>query len=205
MFFQKQFKFHSVHKNMTEKESDKYFISPDELRLGAVQLARQMYDNGFIPNRIIGLWRGGAPIGLYVHEALKVLGIRADYVPVITRGYKEGIDQKLARVAVLGTDALAGMTRKTDDVLVVDDVWDTGRSIDAFLDVFQVVTGENHPQKVRVGTIYFKPTRNTTNKQPDYHVHTTERWLVFPHEFGDCTPEELRIYMGEKIATLLTR
>jgi hypoxanthine phosphoribosyltransferase len=186
-------------------EPDKYFISPDELRLGAVQLARQVYDNRFVPNRIIGLWRGGAPIGLYVHEALKVLGIRADYVPVITRGYKDGIDQKLARVAVLGTDALAGMTRKTDEVLVVDDVWDTGRSIDAFLSMFQVVTGENHPEKVRIGTVYFKPARNTTNKRPDYHVHTTEKWLVFPHEFGDCTSDEIERHMGGKIADLLRK
>ncbi|MEK6867533.1 MAG: phosphoribosyltransferase family protein [Nanoarchaeota archaeon] len=191
---------------MTE-EVQKLFITPDSLRHDSVAVARQLYDAGYHPNRIIGLWRGGSPIGLYVHEALKVLGVRADYIPVITRGYKEGIDNPLARVVVQGIDSLAGMTRKQDRVLVVDDVWDSGRSIDAFFDVFQAVTGENFPDEVRVATVYYKPDiklgRYKSQRKPDYFIHETDQWLVFPHEFSDCSSEELTQHFGTGIAGLL--
>ncbi len=184
---------------------EKLFITPDSLRRDSVAVARQLYDAGYHPNRIIGLWRGGSPIGLYVHEALKVLGVSADYIPVITRGYKEGVDNPLARVVVQGIDSLAGMTRKQDRVLVVDDVWDSGRSIDAFFQVFEAVTGENFPENVHVATVYYKPERNKSQRKPNYFIHKTDQWLVFPHEFGDCTPEELRQHYGSDIAHLLQK
>ncbi len=185
--------------------ADKLFISPDSLREDSVALARRVYDDGYHPNRIIGLWRGGAPIGLYVHEALKVLGVRADYIPVITQGYKDGIDNQLSRVTVQGLDSLAGVTRKNDRVLVVDDVWDSGRSIDAFFGAFQYATGQQFPDNVRVATVYYKPARNKSQRKSDYFVHETDQWLVFPHEFGDCTPEEIEIHYGSAIAKLLRK
>lgn len=185
------------------EEIQKLFIKPDSLRLDSVALAKKLYDDSYHPNRIIGLWRGGSPIGLYVHEALKVLGVQADYIPVITRGYKAGIDNPLARVTVQGVDALAGMTRKTDRVLVVDDVWDSGRSIDAFFQMFEVVTGEQFPDDIRVATVYYKPGRNKSERTPNYFIRETDQWLVFPHEFGDCTAEELKQHFSSDIANLL--
>ncbi len=185
--------------------TEKLFISPESLRDDSVAVARQLYNVGYRPNRIIGLWRGGSPIGLYVHEALKVLDVRADYVPVITRGYNEGIDNPLGRVVVQGIDSLAGMTRKQDNVLVVDDVWDSGRSIDAFFGVFQAVTGDQFPDNVHVATVYYKPGRNKSQRRPDYFIHETDRWLVFPHEFSDCTAEELVEHFGISIAELLKK
>lgn len=184
---------------------NKLFITPDSLRRDSIALARKVVDDEYQPNRIIGLWRGGSPIGLYMHEALKVLGIHADYIPVITRGYNEGVDNPLARVVVQGIDSLAAMTRKQDRVLVVDDVWDSGRSIDAFFGVFQAVTGDQFPENVRVATVYYKPERSTSNKRPHYFIHETGQWLVFPHELSDCTPQEIETHYGTDIATLLRK
>ena len=186
---------------------EKFYITPDSLRRDSVAVARQLYDAGYQPNRIIGLWRGGAPIGLYVHEALKVLDKdhRVDYIPVITHAYGDGIDKPLDRVQVQGLDSLATMTRKSDNVLVVDDVWDTGGSIDEFFKVFQQVTRRQFPDNVRVATVYYKPGRNKSQRKPDYFIHETDRWLVFPHEFGDCTPDEIETHYGSDIATLLRK
>lgn len=185
--------------------ADKLFITPDSLRTDSVAVARKVYDDRYHPNRIISLWRGGASIGLYMHEALKVLDREnpADYIPVITRGYKDGIDVKRARVQVLGVDALAGMTRKEDNVLIVDDVWDSGKSIDTFLEMFQTSTGDQCPVNIRIATIYYKPAKNKSQRRPDYFIHETDRWLVFPHELGDCTPAEIRAHYGPDIANLL--
>ncbi|MBI5001848.1 hypoxanthine phosphoribosyltransferase [Candidatus Woesearchaeota archaeon] len=187
------------------EEVQKLFITPDSLRRDAVAVARQLYDAGYQPNRIIGLWRGGSPIGLYVHEALKVLGVRADYIPVITRGYKDGADKPRARVAVQGLDSLAGVTRKDDNVLVVDDVWDSGRSIDQFFLMFEGATGDQFPDNIRVATVYYKPERNKSKRKPDHFIHKTDQWLVFPHELGDCTQEEIATHYGSDIAALLRK
>ncbi|MEO0438693.1 MAG: hypoxanthine phosphoribosyltransferase, partial [Pseudomonadota bacterium] len=39
----------------------------------------------------------------------------------------------------------------------------------------------NTPHDIRVAVPYFKPTRNLTNRVPDYYVHETEKWLKYPH------------------------
>ena len=39
---------------------------------------------------------------------------------------------------------------------------------------------------------YFKPTKNKTNRKPDYYIHETDNWLVFPHELEGLTAEEIR-------------
>ena len=43
---------------------DKLFIQADELLRDSFKLAWQVYESGYRPNYIIGVWRGGAPIGI---------------------------------------------------------------------------------------------------------------------------------------------
>ena len=45
---------------------------------------------------------------------------------------------------------------------------------------------------MRVAVPWFKPSRNETNIEPDYFIHETAEWLVFPHELDALTPDELR-------------
>jgi hypothetical protein len=49
----------------------------------------------------------------------------------------------------------------------------------------------NFPERLRVATVYYKPSRNRTSIRPDYYVRTTEEWLVFPHEVQGLTREEI--------------
>ena len=50
----------------------------------------------------------------------------------------------------------------------------------------------NTPEDIRVAVPWFKPSRNETNMSPDFFLHETAEWLVFPHELDALTPEELR-------------
>ena len=64
-------------------------------------LAWNVYESGFKPNYIVGVWRGGAPIGIAVQEFLSVLGIKSDHIAIRT-SYYSGINQRSETVQVYG-------------------------------------------------------------------------------------------------------
>ena len=80
---------------------DKLFIQADELLRDSFKLAWQVYESGYRPNYIIGVWRGGAPIGIAVQEFLDVLGVPSDHIAIRTSHYK-GIDERDSQVQVYG-------------------------------------------------------------------------------------------------------
>jgi len=47
------------------------------------------------------------------------------------------------------------------------------------------------PRTIKVATAYYKPSRNRTDLIPDFYVHQTEDWLVFPHEIKGLSEEEI--------------
>lgn len=79
-----------------------------------------------------------------------------------------------------------------DRLLIVDDVFDTGNTIVAVIEELSKRARGNTPEDIRVAVPWFKPTRNETDISPDYFLHETAEWLVFPHELDALTPEELR-------------
>ena len=50
---------------------------------------------------------------------------------------------------------------------------------------------KNTPE-IRIATPYFKPNKNKTDRKPNYYIHETDNWLVFPHELDGLTIEELK-------------
>jgi len=78
-----------------------------------------------------------------------------------------------------------------DSLLIVDDVYDTGLSIQQIITDLKKVLKENSPE-IKVATPYFKPRNNKTDFKPDYYLHETEQWLVFPHELEGLTKEEIK-------------
>jgi uncharacterized protein len=49
----------------------------------------------------------------------------------------------------------------------------------------------NLPGRIRIATVYYKPTRNRSRLEPDFYVQETDRWLVFPHEIQGLTRDEI--------------
>ena len=47
------------------------------------------------------------------------------------------------------------------------------------------------PAEIRIATVYYKPTRNRSRLKPDFFVHETDRWLVFPHELQGLSEAEI--------------
>jgi hypoxanthine phosphoribosyltransferase len=67
---------------------DKLFIKSEDLLSDAFKLAWKVFESGYKPNYIVGVWRGGAPIGIAVQELLSVLGIQSDHIAIRTSYYK---------------------------------------------------------------------------------------------------------------------
>ncbi len=60
-------------------------------------------------------------------------------------------------------------------VLVVDDVWDSGRT--AYAVKARVLKAGGTPL---VATLHFKPGRNRVPDRPDFYAEATEAWVVYP-------------------------
>jgi uncharacterized protein len=169
---------------------EKLFISAEELLRDSLELARRVVASGMRPTFLVGMWRGGAPIGITVQEVLEYCSIHTDHIAIRTSFYA-GIDSEHRSVRVHATDYLVSRLEAEDELLLVDDVFDSGRSLEAVIEELRRRCRRNLPEKIRIATVYYKPKRRRTALVPDYYVHETDRWLVFPHELQGLTREEI--------------
>lgn len=194
----------------TNKPSDqisKLYITPDELRKDSFVLGMKVIKDGFRPDFMVALWRGGAPIGCNIHELLKWKGINSDHIAIRTSKYT-GIDKADSRVVVHNLSYLVENIKPGDKILLVDDVWDSGSSIVAFKETLEyrlidACGGTSTPTDVRVATMFYKPSRNVSGQVPDYYVHETDRWLVFPHELEGMDLAEVELAFGKDISGII--
>jgi uncharacterized protein len=169
---------------------EKEFIDAQDLLRDSYILAEKIVLSGFRPDYIVGVWRGGTPVGIAVQEALDFCGIPSDHIAIRTSSY-HGIEQQDDNVRVHGLHYLVENMNADDTLLILDDVFDSGRSIEAIINELSRLCRRNMPTDVRTGTVYYKPTKNKTKRIPDYYVHETETWLVFPHELDGLSKEEV--------------
>jgi hypoxanthine phosphoribosyltransferase len=168
----------------------KEFISADSLLRDSIALGMQIVRSGFKPTFLVGVWRGGAPIGIAVQEVLEFHGIDCDHLAIRTSSYT-GIDKQSSEVRVHAIDYLVSRLTADDHLLLIDDIFDSGRSIEAVIRELERRCRRNMPQSLRIATVYFKPARNKTQLKPDFYVRTTDEWLVFPHEIQGLSREEI--------------
>jgi hypoxanthine phosphoribosyltransferase len=169
---------------------DKLFISANSLLRDSMELARLVVSSGFRPTFLVAMWRGGAPIGIAVQEVLQYHSIIADHIAIRTSSYT-GIDQQDKTVRVHAIDYLVSRLSAEDELLLVDDVFDSGRSLEAVIRELKQRCRRNWPEKWRIATVYYKSSRNRSSLMPDYYVLDTDKWLVFPHELIGLTREEI--------------
>ncbi len=180
---------------------NKVFITPKQLWEDSCKLSKYIFDSGAVPSKIVGLWRGGAPVGITVQESLAYRGINTDHISVRTSAYEpDKIDEKATEIVVYNLGYLVDTVNQDDTLLIIDDVWDTGRTVKAFKEELKRRTRANFPKNILVGTIYFKPEKNVTEEVPKFFVYKTDSWLVFPHEFEALSEVEIIVHKGPKIA-----
>ena len=170
--------------------TEKLFIGAQELLEDSYSLAHQILDNGFKPNYIVGIWRGGTPIGIAVQELLDYYGVPSDHIAIRTSSYKN-INEQYDTIRVHGLHYIIENVNADDKLLIVDDTFDSGRSVDAVIRTIKNLSRANTPDVIKVATVYYKPTMRIVDFQPDFYIKTTDKWLVFPHELKGLSEAEI--------------
>ena len=125
-----------------------------------------------------------------MQEFLSVLGVKSDHVAIRT-SYYTGIDAKKDSVQVYGLNYVIRKLESEDRLLIVDDVHDTGNSISQIITDLKKACKKNTPE-IKIATPYYKPNKNESEYKPDYFLHETDQWLVFPHELEGLSLEEIQ-------------
>lgn len=64
------------------------------------------------------------------------------------------------------------------DLLVVDDVWDSGKTLN-FVKKYLL---DNGAKSVKIAVVYYKPTKSLVKGSPDFYVSETDLWVAHPWE-----------------------
>ena len=138
----------------------------DELGVGARSLAEQVAADGWRPDIILGIARGGLLVGGAISYALDVKNTFTMNVEFYT-----GIDERLEMPMILPpVPDLVDLGEAS--VLVADDVADTGQTLVLVKEFLAGKVGE-----ARVAVLYEKPG-SVVNCE--YVWKRTDRWIDFP-------------------------
>jgi hypothetical protein len=147
-------------------EGDREVLTWDGFGTGSRSLAAQVADDGFRPDMVLAIARGGLAVAGALSYAL---GVKNCFTMNVE--YYTGVDQRrdvpVILPPVLDPVELSGLS-----VLVADDVADTGHT----LALVQQVC-EAHVADVRCAVLYQKP-RSVV--RCEYVWRETDRWIDFP-------------------------
>lgn len=171
------------------------YVSADDLLVDSFRLAVDIYESGFRPDFLVGLWRGGSAVGIAVQEGLEHLGVITDHIAIRTSysgaaRYNEMVS-KADAIRVHGLQYLLENLSAHHSMLIVDDVYSTGSSVRAVIEQLAAKTRRNLPHDIRIASVWSRPTDKTL-RTPDYFVHETRDWLVLPYELTGFSLDELR-------------
>jgi len=180
---------------------NKEFLRFDIERNNAIKLAYRIYSEGFIPDVIYVSLRGGAYLGNIISEYFKIVhkGNRpVYYAAVVARSYTDVA--KAEKVKVDGWTYSPDYLRVGDKVLLIDDIFDSGKTINHLA---QIILEKGIPRsdlKIAVHDYkYFTDKKEQLPIQPDFwcrkhqvSVHDDSYWIHYmSHELVGLTAPEL--------------
>lgn len=178
---------------------EKRFIDEADLICDSFRLGVHIFNDGFRPTFLVGLWRGGSSVGIYVQECLQYLGVETDHIAVRTSytgqpDYQQMVENPEENIRVHGTQYLLETLNAEDSLLLVDDVCSSGLTLRVVINRLKQRLKRNMPQQVKIATVWNKPGHNRTGQAPDYFLHETDDWLVLPYELSGLTMDEVRAH-----------
>lgn len=176
----------------------KRFIEEQGLLEDSFRLAVKIYQSGFRPDFIVGVWRGGSTVGIYVQECLQYLGVETDHIAIRTsyQGHDDYFRQleQGTQLRAHGLQYLFENLDADDALLIVDDVYGTGRNVQSVIERLREKTKRNMARDVRIAAPYYRPDAAASNPAPEYFLHQTDDWLVLPYELTGISRGELEAH-----------
>ena len=181
---------------------NKIIVEPSVVRNNGIRMAYQMWQDGFIPSMIYVPLRGGANLGNIISEVFKLLTPQTPcmYCAVIAHSY-HGFNLD-SGINVDGWTTSPEKIRPVDRVLLVDDIYDTGKSANYLWD--SILNYNKHPENLRLAVHDYKEVtyHPKLTKTPDYYAvhHKIEKkeddfWIHYSsHELYGLTLEEREAY-----------
>ena len=179
----------------------KEFLPYDKVRNNSLKMAYRIIQDGFIPDVIYVSLRGGAYVANVVSEYFKLA--RKDvhpvlYAAVVARSYTDIRERD--RVMIDGWTYSPEHLRPGDKILLVDDIFDTGKTINYLVDVLMEKGIPRKDIKVAVHDYkYFTYLETQLPIQPDYWCRKFEitkpeedLWIHYmSHELVGLSKDEL--------------
>jgi hypoxanthine phosphoribosyltransferase len=133
------------------------------------QLAAQVGEHHDV---LLSITRGGlVPSGMLAY----LLGMRDILVAAVAFYDDQGQPGDQPTFLQFPSDPLLHGKR----VLIVDEVWDTGTTIEAVVE--RVRLGGGTPT---TAVLHYKPGRSKVQSVPDHFVVSTDAWVVYPFKYG---------------------
>lgn len=185
----------------------KEFLDYYTVRNNALKIAHKIKNDGFIPDVIYCSLRGGAYMANVISEYFKIVCKQENlhpalYAGVVARSYTD-IAQH-SKVYIDGWTYPPENLRPGDKILLVDDIFDSGKTINALVDTLMHTRGFRREDiKVVVHDYkYFTYYDEQLPIQPDYYCRKFEitkpeenRWIHYmSHELVGLSKEELQKY-----------
>ena len=102
-------------------DEEKRYLTAQELLNDSFKLGLLIFKSGFRPSLIIGVCRGGTPVGIAVQEIMDHLGVKTDQIAIRTSSYY-GIKKRDKTERVHGQEDVIRQANREDALLIVEDV-----------------------------------------------------------------------------------
>ncbi len=142
-----------------------------------LNMAEKIRRDGFKPDVIVGVSRGGWPPARVLSDLLdnpNLANVRAEFYLGVAETKGEPTLTQPVSVNVKGKK-----------VLVVDEVADTGKS----LKLVKEHLTERGASEIKIATVYYKPWSIV---KPDYYERKTSLWIVFPWEVKETVKKIIK-------------
>lgn len=186
--------------------SEKIYISAEKERSDCWKMAADVCRNEEPFDLVIGITRGGGPIAFYLQEFFMAYwGREVAFANLRTKGY-EGTQAAAGAVEVGSLEEVRQELGVGCRILVADDIFDRGKTIEA---VVEVLAAEFPEAQIRTATLYYKPENSQVEMLPDYYVEKFAggQWIVFPRSVTEADGVEglMRLGMSEDIADMVAK
>ncbi|MDR1363778.1 MAG: phosphoribosyltransferase [Spirochaetaceae bacterium] len=190
----------------------KEFTTYDTVRNNALKLAARIYEDGFVPDVIYVSLRGGAYIGNVISEFFKIAckGRRpVYYAAVVARSYTDVATAE--RISIDGWTYSPDYLRSGDKILLADDIFDSGRTLNYLANVIMEKGIPRCDLKIAVHDYkHFYDLEPQYPVQPDYwcrkydlSVNDKNRWIHYlSHELTGLSKAELEKHYYSKDESL---